>query len=85
MIKRLFRALGAVFKAIGLFCEGFAEPNHPLPKKPANPSQRNERLKYLLSLEKLSPDQSREVDLLSSDYSGNIVFLDDPVSVKEHL
>lgn len=44
------------------------------------------RMKDLLALDELTPEQTEELAALASQFEGKVIFLDDPVGAeKEHL
>lgn len=83
-MRWFFRFLARVFDFLASFCKRYSEP--PQPKHVPIKADRQVapepkiRLKYLLSLEKLTSDEMKEIEDLTAG-SGDIVFLDDPAEL----
>ena len=70
MIECVFRALAKLLRTAATLCERVAG-KAPVPDAKA-------RMKHLLSLDRLSKEQARELDELTSGFPGPVIFLDDP-------
>ena len=86
MIKRFFNRLARLLHAAAALCERAAAKckeskcKDPLCKesKCDDPTPyRRGRLKFLLSLDRLSKDEARELDELASAFPGPVIFLDE--------
>ncbi len=90
-MKKIFSKLAKIFRSIADFLDGFSRPAHPITPPAHAPvpelTDKQTRLRTLLSRDDLAVDEQKELAELVSQFDGEVIFLDSPVHAiaKEEL